>query len=99
MLNSIFHLENEHFNHNEIPLQQEPSLVAGGNAKWQSVTLEDNLAVSYKVKYTLTKDSTIPLLGIYSSKMNYVHIKRTSMLDDTHTLICHKVLSNKEESY
>lgn len=45
-------------------LELELSYIAGRNANGH--TLEDSLAVSYKVKNTLKiKKSTIPLLGIY----------------------------------
>lgn len=44
--------------------QLELSLIAGGNAKWGSHFQKSSLAISYEVKYTLTYDSPILLLGI-----------------------------------
>lgn len=48
--------------------QQEHSLIAGGNMKlFYTANLDDNLAVFYKTKLTLT--TAIVLLGIYSNEL------------------------------
>lgn len=43
--------------------------------------LETSLAYSYKVKYTMTINSAIPLFGIYPREMKtYAHIKTTMQI-------------------
>lgn len=48
--------------------QQELSYTGGRNSKLYS-HLEKSLTVFYKVKYTLTIKSIIPLLGIYPNEI------------------------------
>ena len=55
--------------------QQKLSFLAGGNAKC-TLTLEDSLAVSYKLNIFSAYNSAITLLGIYPKELRtYVYIK------------------------
>lgn len=48
---------------------------------WGTATSEDNLAVSYQVKHTLTTQSLIILFGIYANeRKTYVHTKTCTQM-------------------
>lgn len=55
--------------------QLEHLFVADGNAKG-TVTLENSLAVAYKVKHTLSKRPRNPAPGVYTKRKGNLHLPK-----------------------
>ena len=71
--------------------QQELSFIAGENQKLVQPTLEDSLALSYKIKHVLTIDPAIALLGIYPKELKtYVHTKTCTWMFIATYILIHK---------